>query len=68
MTSHQIILSDEDLKNLVAIFNGILKYSDITGARIIVSIHDKITSQLPQLSQGTEAAQPVVVPAAPQEN
>lgn len=65
MTSHQIILSDEDLKNLVAIFNGILKYSDITWARIIVSLHDKITSQI---SQGTEAAQPVVVPAAPQEN
>jgi len=62
---HKIILNDKDISDLNAILNGVIRYSDINGARTVIALHDKIASQL---SSGTEAAAPVVPPTAPQGN
>lgn len=62
---HKIILDDKDISDLNAILNGVIRYSDINGARMVIALHDKIASQL---SSGTEVAAPVESPAAPQGN
>lgn len=62
---HTIILDDKDISDLNAILNGVIRYSDINGARMVIALHDKIASQL---SSGTEVAAPVESPAAPQGN
>ena len=62
---HKIILDDKDISDLNAILNGVIRYSDINGARTVIALHDKIASQL---SSGTEVAAPVESPAAPQGN